>query len=88
MIFCNPATYSGNCSGRTAASSMPVTGFASPEQPVSRESPALRNDQTRSASAAVLIMVVRRPNLRFAKVNKRALTSSKNSTTKTDWQGL
>ena len=37
-------------SGRTAVSSMPVTGLASPLRPVISESPALRNAHTSSAS--------------------------------------
>ena len=51
MSDCSPATYAGKSFGRTAVSSMPVAGLASPLRPVISDRPALRNDQIRFASA-------------------------------------
>src|SRR5882724_13651935 len=61
MIDCNPRTYSGNCAGRTAASSMNATGFAGPMQPVKSESPDLRTDQTRFICAGSVRIFLRSP---------------------------
>ena len=87
MIDRNPRTYSGNCSGRTAASSINATGFAGPMQPVKRESPDLRTDQTRFISRGSVTILVRKPIFLDCKIDNRSATSSSNSTIKIDSQG-
>src|SRR2546430_11294903 len=64
MIPSNPRTYSGNCAGRTAASSMNATGFLAPTHPVSNDRPALRTDQTRSISRVFVKIFERNPSRR------------------------
>src|SRR5882724_8194870 len=61
MIDCNPRTYSGNCAGRTAASSMNATGFAGPMHPVKSDRPDLRTDQTMFICAGSVRIFVRSP---------------------------
>ena len=61
MIDCKPRTYSGNCAGRTAASSMNATGFAGPMHPVKSDRPDLRTDQTRFICAGSVRIFVRSP---------------------------
>ena len=83
MIDSSPATYSGNCAGRTAASSINATGLAGPGRPVRSERPALRIAQTRFISASFAQIKVRSPSFRAESVASRSGTSSsKNSTSK------
>src|SRR5437764_8506085 len=72
----NPRTYSGNCAGRTAASSINATGFFAPTHPVSNDNPALRTDQTRSISRALVRIFERNPSLRACKIARRSATFS------------
>ena len=76
MIDRNPRTYSGNCFGRTAASSINATGFAGPMQPVKRESPDLRTNQTRFICAGSVRILTRKPTFLDCKIDNRSATSS------------
>src|SRR5437899_10693079 len=75
MIDCNPRTYSGNCAGRTAASSMNATGFAGPMHPVKSDRPDLRTDQTIFICAGSVTTFLRSPTLLDCKIDNRSATS-------------
>src|SRR5258708_5263035 len=74
MIDCSPCTYSGNCAGRTAASSMNATGFARPMQPVKSERPDFRTDQTRFICAESVRIFLRSPIFRDCRIDNRSAT--------------
>src|SRR5580765_8298600 len=74
MIDCKPRTYSGNCAGRTAASSMNATGFAGPMHPVKSDRPDLRTDQTMFICAGLVRIFVRSPIFLDCKIDNRSVT--------------
>src|SRR6266550_9120451 len=74
MIDFKPRTYSGNCAGRTAASSMNATGLAGPMHPVKSDKPDLRTDQTMFMCAGSLTIFVRSPIFLDCKTDKRSAT--------------
>ena len=89
MIACSARTYAGNCSGRTAVSSMPVTGFARPLRPVSSDKAGLaqRPNQDHRARLCLRAIFLRYPISGALKLQALRAHPSKNSTAKDRFAG-